>query len=298
VSETNADLHEELAALPLPEGVAAAGEIDGLTAGLGRRVQRRGDRLGVTLRDVRLARRLYRLLAAAGREARLFLARSSSPRAGGAVVRVTWAAEHPERRPTGVRYARAFVRGATLACGYLADPTRGYSLEWNFDQGAERGARRLAACLTRLGVRFGSAAGRRGGVRLYVKGGEAVGDLLVQLEVGESLLRWEDARARRAMRGRIHREVNGEAANLRRAARAGVRQAEAARALLAADPALLPPALAEAARARLARPEATLEELGSALGLTKSGLNQRMRRLVALARAHGLVPEVRSSIDL
>jgi hypothetical protein len=189
-----------------------------------------------------------------------------------------------------VGYARAFARGATLGAGYLGDPRRGYNLEWNLDRraagsGADR-ALRLAP--SRLGAVPGRASGRRGGVRLYVKGGEAVGDLLVQLGAGDSVLSWENARALRAMRGRIHREVNAETANLRRAALAGVRQAQTFRALLEARAAALPPALASAARARLDHPEASLEEIAAILGLSKSGTNQRMRRLMALAAEAGL----------
>ena len=48
------------------------------------------------------------------------------------------------------------------------------------------------------------------------------------------------------------------------------------------------PALASAARARLDHPEASLEEIAAILGLSKSGTNQRMRRLMALAAEAGL----------
>jgi hypothetical protein len=289
MGEANDALHAELAAAPMPAGAAARAELDGMLAGLGGRVQRRGGRLGATLTDVTVARRLYRLLQSQGCEARLFLGRRAPAagrrQAGTSVVRVHWRAPASARAGRTAAYARAFLRGATLAAGYLADPVHGYSLEWNLDDEAVRaGARRqLAAALARLGAPHGEAPGRRGGVRLYVKGGEAVGDLLLQLEAGDSMLRWENARALRAMRGRIHREVNGEAANLKRAALAGVRQAAVARRLLGHGAGDLPPALLEAARARVEHPEASLAELAALLGLSKSGLNQRMRRLLARA---------------
>jgi hypothetical protein len=293
MSEANEALRAELAAQAVGRGEALRGEYDGVLAALGGRVAVRAGRAGATLSDVVVARRLFRLVTALGLEGRLFLGRRPAPshrHPAGAVVRVTWAAGGPAPARHGLRYARAFVRGATLGAGYLGDPRRGYNLEWNLDPVAADGGadELLAQQLLRLGVAARQAPGRRGGVRLYVKGGEAVGDLLVQLGADESVLSWENARALRAMRGRIHREVNAEAANLRRAARTGVRQAEAVRALIEQAGSRLPPALASAARARLDHPEASLEELALVLGLSKSGTNQRMRRLMAMAAALGL----------
>lgn len=297
MGEANDALRAELAAQAVDHGEALRGEYDGLVLALGGAVSVRTGRAGATLSDIVVARRLYRVVVSLALEGRLFLGRRPAPsrrHPAGTVVRVTWTAPGTVPSPgRGLRYARGFVRGATLAAGYLGDPARGYNLEWNLDDTAcAAGAdRRLGHHLLRLGVVAGHAPGRRGGLRVYVKGGEAVGDLLVQLGAGESVLSWENARALRAMRGRIHREVNAEAANLRRAVRTGVRQAEIVRALLERAGASLPPALAAAARARLDHPEASLEELAAALGLTKSGTNQRMRRLMARAVGLGLGAE-------
>jgi len=300
VGEANNTLRAELAAHPPGRRDALWGEYEGIVAALGGAVAVRAGRAGATLSDVLVARRLYRLVTALELEGRLFLGRRPAPsrrHPAGAVVRVTWTAP-PAQRPPGrtAAHARAFVRGATLAAGYLGQPTRGYNLEWNLDDSAMAAGtdRLLAHSLARLGTTCGRAQGRRGGVRLYVKGGEAVGDLLVQLGTGDSVLNWENARALRAMRGRIHREVNAEAANLRRSARAGVRQAEVARALLERAAGGLPPALLAAAKARLDHPEASLEELAAVLGLSKSGANQRMRRLMATAVRLGVTHEERT----
>ncbi len=296
MAEANDSLRAELAAQAVGRGESLRGEYDGLCAGLGGALSTRSGRLGATLSDVVVARRLYRLVGALRLDGQLFLGRRPAPsrrHPAGAVVRVSWSAPSPPWPPgRGPRYARAFVRGLTLSCGYLGDPTRGYNLEWNLDDAAAaHGAeRRLEQCLERLGAAPRRAPGRRGGVRVYLKGGEAVGDLLVQLGAGESVLTWENARALRAMRGRIHREVNAEAANLRRAVDTGVRQAAVAQVLLERVGAELPPALASAARARVDHPEASLEELAAVLGLSKSGTNQRMRRLMERAADLGLGP--------
>lgn len=294
MGEANDALRAELAGAPVPSGGALVGEYDGLLAALAGALTVQGGRAGTTLTDVLTARRLFRVVTALGLEGRLFVGHRAVPsrrHPAGMVERVTWAWRPAGPSGRGLGYARAFVRAATLAVGYLGDPRGGYDLEWNFAaRAAAHGSdRRLAHELKRLGAVVGQAAGRRGaGLRLYVKGGEAVGDLLVQLGAGESLLEWENARALRAMRGRIHREVNAETANLRRAARAGVRQAEVVRTLVERRGDELPAALLAAARARIDRPEASLEELAQVLGLSKSGTNQRMRRLMALAAASGL----------
>jgi DNA-binding protein WhiA len=68
---------------------------------------------------------------------------------------------------------------------------------------------------------------------------------------------------------------------------ASARQLELIRALLDTEHfASLPPALQAMARARLQAPDLSLEELGQTLDppIGKSGVNHRMRRLLACAR--------------
>jgi len=93
-------------------------------------------------------------------------------------------------------------------------------------------------------------------------------------------------------RNKVNRQVNCETANLDKALEAARSQVEAIRLLekrgrLAA----LSPGLREAAELRLAYPEAPLSELGDMLHISKSGINHRMRKIMALAGECKKCPE-------
>lgn len=298
MGRANEDLREELAAHGFGPPERCLGELRGLCDALGAR-ERPGDRMALTLRDVRTARRLTGLLHAVDRHVRVFVLRrgGATARGGGSVIRLTWMV--PVSGPGGgragltrrVAWFRGYLAGTLLVAGYLADPLRGYSLEWSASRQVAAGRLEagLARSLSRLGVPFRSAPGRRGGTRVYVKGGDAVGLVLRHVDAMDSVFTLEDARSMRSMRGQVHRAVNGEMANLARSARAGAVQAELARHVLASGRAGdLPPAVWEVARIRAARPEASLGELGEELGIARSSVHGRLRRLAAWARSQGI----------
>jgi cell division protein WhiA len=89
---------------------------------------------------------------------------------------------------------------------------------------------------------------------------------------------------RRNVRSRLNRLLNAEEANLERTVRAADRQL-AAIARLEADGRLaaLGVGLREAAASRRRMPEADLDTLATALGISRSAVNHRLRRLVELA---------------
>lgn len=179
----------------------------------------------------------------------------------------------------------AWIRGAFLACGSVADPARGYHLEFNTrDDGA---ARAVAAGLAALKVDAGISR-RRKMPFAYVKDGQAVADLLAQMGATQAVLRLDDIRARRETKNNIRRTVNGEAANAARAGTASARQLEAATSLLhPARSHILSAPLREAARLRHANPDLTLSELGRRARpmVTKSSMAYRLREIERLARS-------------
>ena len=77
---------------------------------------------------------------------------------------------------------------------------------------------------------------------------------------------------------------NAPVANLQKAVDAAGRQLAEIKILAAAGLEKLPPKLRAAAEARLENPEASLAELAEMLGITKSGMSHRMRKLGELAR--------------
>jgi DNA-binding protein WhiA len=125
---------------------------------------------------------------------------------------------------------------------------------------------------------------------VYLKGSEEIARMLAGMGASQAVLRFENFRIVRETRGQANRAANSETANLRRSIQTGLRQAAAARGLT--DTGLLsaqPHALREVASVRLALPSATLEQLAARLGLSKSAVNQRLRRLEEVAATAGLL---------
>jgi DNA-binding protein WhiA len=99
---------------------------------------------------------------------------------------------------------------------------------------------------------------------------------------------FEVARNVKEVREQVNRLVNCETANLQKAVDAAGRQLDIIRSLEAAGQFKnLPPKVRAAAKARLDNPDATLQELAEMLGISKSGMNHRMRKLKELAATLG-----------
>lgn len=177
---------------------------------------------------------------------------------------------------------RAFLRGVLLNAS-VSVGGGGPHVELVF-RDADR-SRQLVAHLAELGVRAGSTR-RRGRQVVYLKGGEQIAMLLQLAGANRTLLDFEAGRVARDVQNRLNRLLNAEEANLDRTVRAADRQLRAI-AHLARTGELnrLPASLREVAKERRRHPDADLDTLASALGISRSAVNHRLRRLVALADA-------------
>ena len=177
----------------------------------------------------------------------------------------------------------AFVRGLFLGCGSISMP--GAPVHAEFTVESADLAQQVAALLGRLGLPF-SVAERERNLACYTKRGETAADLLAVLGAYDARLRWEEHLVLGQVRESANRMANCDEANARRAAAAGRRQAAAARRLMADRSwAWLPRTVQDAARLRLRYPYLSLQEMAarSRPPLSKSALNHRLRRLMALA---------------
>jgi DNA-binding protein WhiA len=182
---------------------------------------------------------------------------------------------------------RAYVRGAFLASGFIADPRGRYHAEWVLPDEAQ--ARHLQRVLGHLGL-MGRVSQRRGQGVLYLKEGDELSELLKLMEAFRAVMSFENQRAEKSLKAHAIRAFNCDQGNLGRQLAAGSLQTAAIEKIsLARGLGSLPRALENLARLRLARPEASLEELGKMLipPLGKSGVQHRMRRLVQLAEDMG-----------
>jgi cell division protein WhiA len=123
---------------------------------------------------------------------------------------------------------------------------------------------------------------------VYLKGQEQIAGLLRLVGANRALLDFETSRVSREVRNRLNRLLYAEEANLARTVKAADRQLQAIGRLEAnGDLELLPDGLREAAAQRRRQPDADLDTLASSLGISRSAMNHRLRRLIELAAESG-----------
>ena len=186
-------------------------------------------------------------------------------------------------RLLGTREARcAFVRGAFMAGGFIADPRGDFHLEIAVT--GEEFARGLVAVMGTLGV-TARLNRRRGAFAIYLKSFEDIIALLRAMGAGRMARIVEVARAKKSVKNDVNRRVNAEMANQARSTGAAVAQLELiGRAEAALGLSALPPALRQFCEARREHPELSLVALGAELDppASKSAVYHRVLRLQQL----------------
>ena len=176
---------------------------------------------------------------------------------------------------------RAFLRGLLLGTGSISAGPGGPHVEFVLRDPAS--ALQLQRLLAESEVRA-SRMERRGRQVVYLKGQEQIAGLLRLTGANRGLLDFESSRVSREVRNRLNRLLNAEEANLSRTVRAADRQLQAITRLEAAGELdRLTDGLREAAAQRRRQPEADLDTLAGSLGISRSAMNHRLRRLVELA---------------
>ncbi len=177
----------------------------------------------------------------------------------------------------------AFVGGLFLGCGSISSPGSEVHVEFTVEDADF--AAQVRGLLGRLGLEFKLVARDRN-VACYSKRSQTAADLLASMGAHSACLRWEEHVVMGDVRQRANRRANCDAANARRSAAAGERQAAAIEQLMASpDWATLPYAQRHVGELRVEYPYLTLAELAGLAEppISKSALNHRLRRLLALA---------------
>ena len=178
---------------------------------------------------------------------------------------------------------RAFIRGAFLAAGSVSDPNRSYHFE--IVCGTERQAEQLGELIRSLQI-DAKTVKRKKYYIVYIKEGSQIVDLLGLMDARIALLKLENVRILKEMRGSVNRKVNCETANINKTVNAAVKQIEDIKYIRdTIGFSGLSNGLDEIAQIRLQYPEATLKELGLLLNpvVGKSGVNHRLRKLSSIA---------------
>ena len=179
---------------------------------------------------------------------------------------------------------RAYLRGVFLMTGSVSDPSKSYHLEIVFQR--QEDARMIVKLMDSLG--FGARVStRKGRFVVYLKESEQISDLLGAMGATLCLMKLENERILKDIAGNINRQVNFDAANLKKTGVTSKRQREDIEYIeRTVGLGTLPATLQQAARLRLEMPDASLQELSEASQphVGKSGINHRLKKLETIAQ--------------
>lgn len=181
----------------------------------------------------------------------------------------------------------AFLRGAFLTCGNLSDPQKEYRLEFTVPH--QTLANGLYTLLSETAaVQSKPAQGvRKGNYVIYWKDSEQIENFLTYLGASNAAMDLMQVQMYKEAKNNINRKANFETANMDKTYSASARQIAAIAALSdAGELEHLTQPLKELAQVRLENPDMTLKELAAFLGVSRSGVNHRLQRLVELGEKY------------
>lgn len=178
---------------------------------------------------------------------------------------------------------RAFIRGAFLASGSITDPKKSYHFE--ITSATMEKAVQLQHIIAAFDIEA-KIIQRKKYYVVYIKEGNQIVDILNVMEAHKALMDLENVRILKEMRNSINRQVNCEAANIRKSVTAASRQIQDIE-LIAKKRGLdsLTDGLRQVAQLRLENEDMPLKDLGLLLDppISKSGVNHRLRKLSSIA---------------
>lgn len=187
---------------------------------------------------------------------------------------------------------RAFLRGAYLSSGSIADPEKNYHFE------IVCSSYEKASYIQEIMDYFGLEAKvvqRKKYYVAYMKEGAMISDTLTNMGAYVSVLDFENIRVIKDVRNSINRRVNCETANINKTVSAARKQIDDINYIhQTVGLHQLQPQLQEIASIRLEEPDLSLKELGAMLvpAVGKSGVNHRLRKISQIAdhiREHGYI---------
>lgn len=170
-----------------------------------------------------------------------------------------------------------FIRGVFLATGYIKTPEKEYALDFFIDD--EKVADELYNILSGLGKKI-SKTKKRNKSLVYLRNSEDIMDLLVMIGSMKEFYKYEETTMMKDLKNKTIREMNWEVANETKALNTGLKQIKMINYIgekIGINN--LTPVLEEVAFLRLQNPESSLQELAEMIGISKSGIRNRFRRI-------------------
>jgi DNA-binding protein WhiA len=186
--------------------------------------------------------------------------------------------------------AKSFVRGLFIGAGsvYVPEATddgaRGDGYHLEFRLADQKTANDLVSLLKTLGVNAKQSV-RGINFLVYLKDKHAIFSLFQILSLAESALKLDSIIRERELSGAINRKAICEAANLDKSYAASAAHLNALQIIDRRDGLKsLPPSLRQTALAKIQNPRMSLQELADELGVSKSCLNHRLRKIMQIAQ--------------
>lgn len=178
---------------------------------------------------------------------------------------------------------KAIVRGMYLGSGSVNNPENKYHLEVTFSN--ESNMELAISILEKLGIKTKKMI-MKNKYYLYIKEGEEISKILALIGANKAVMKFEEIRIQREMRGKVNRLVNCKTANLNKTINASVEQIAAINKLKENGKFnKLNENLKEIAELRIENPDMSLMDLGKLLKepVGKSGVNYRLKKIIELA---------------
>ena len=180
---------------------------------------------------------------------------------------------------------KSYLKGMFLGTGTISDPKKSYHLE--IVCATEKLAKDLQKMINSFYDLSCGVFPRRGKYVVYMKNSAYIMDTLTIMGAYNAVLKFEDVMLNKLVKGKTIRSLNCDHANMERAMDAAQEQIRVINLLKKnGEFDRMSNKLKEIANLRLKYPEASLTELGEYLDppLKKSGVNNRIKRILELAR--------------
>ena len=177
---------------------------------------------------------------------------------------------------------KSLVKGVFLGAGSINNPDNKYHLEIRFSN--QENEEIVLEILKKYNINFKKLDSQKN-KSIYIKEGEEISKFLAFIGANKAVMKFEDIRVQRQMRGKVNRLVNCKAANLNKTLNASVEQIDAIRKLQQNGKFnKLEDNLKEIANLRLENPDMPLLELGKLLKnpVGKSGVNYRLKKIIEI----------------
>lgn len=184
------------------------------------------------------------------------------------------------RNPVDMRsetIEKGFIKGMFLGCGYIKSPEKEYALDFFVDN--ESLADELYYLLLSKNKKVYKTV-KRNKPLVYMRNAEDIMDIIVLIGSIKEFYNYEETTMIKDLKNKTIREMNWEVANETKTldtARKQIKMINYIGKTIGLNE--LSPVLEEVAYLRLENPEASLQELAELIGISKSGIRNRFRRL-------------------